>query len=163
MEGVPGGVIVNTMKVSARITALDPSARKVTLLKPDGEKVTVKVGLYAKNYDQLKVGDMVNATLTEELVVYLDGKAPAAADGAAGLVALAPKGEQPGGVVAETIQVTATIKEIDGGARTATLIFQDGTEKTFPVRDDIDLSSRMVGEKVVFLVTEIMALEVETP
>jgi hypothetical protein len=31
------------------------------------------------------------------------------------------------------------------------------------VRDDIDLSQRKVGEKVVFLVTEMIAISVEKP
>ena len=52
---------------------------------------------------------------------------------------------------------------IDPGKRTATLRFEDGSTKTFPVRDDIDLSLRKVGEKVVFLVTEMIAISVEKP
>jgi len=41
--------------------------------------------------------------------------------------------------------------------------FNDGSVETFPVRDDIDLSQRKVGEKVVFMVTEMVALSVEKP
>ena len=78
-------------------------------------------------------------------------------------VALAPKGAQPGGIVAETVKITATVTEIDQSKRTATLRFDDGTIETFPVRDDIDLSKHEVGEKVVFVVTEAVALSVEKP
>ena len=162
-EGVPGGIIVNTLDVSARVTAIDTSNRKLTLLKPDGDKFTVKVGPEAVNFDQIRVGDLVNATVTEELVVYLDEEGASAPDGAAGVVALAPKGAQPGGLVAETVQVTATVTAIDRTNRTATLRFEDGSTKTFPVRDDIDLSQRKVGEKVVFQVTEMIAISVEKP
>ena len=162
-EGVPGGIIVNTLDVSARVTAIDTSNRKLTLLKPDGDKFTVKVGPEAVNFDQIRVGDLVNATVTEELVVYLDEEGASAPDGAAGLVALAPKGAQPGGLVAETVQVTATVTAIDRTNRNATLRFEDGSTKTFPVRDDIDLSQRKVGEKVVFQVTEMIAISVEKP
>ena len=52
---------------------------------------------------------------------------------------------------------------IDRTKRTATLRFEDGRTKTFPVRDDIDLSRRKVGEKVVFLVTEMVAISVDKP
>ena len=162
-EGVPGGVIVNTLDVSARVTAIDTSNRKLTLLGPDGDKSTVKVGPEAVNFDQIRVGDLVNATVTEELVVYLDEEGASAPDGAAGVVALAPKGAQPGGLVAETVQVTATVTAIDQTNRTATLQFEDGSSKSFPVRDDIDLSQRKVGEKVVFQVTEMIAISVEKP
>ena len=162
-EGVPGGVIVDTLDVSARVTAIDTSNRKVTLLGPDGDKFTVKVGPEAVNFDQIRVGDLVKATVTEELVVYLDEEGASAPDGSAAMVALAPKGAQPGGLVAETVQVTATVTAIDRPNRTATLQFEDGSSKTFPVRDDIDLSKRKVGEKVVFQVTEMIAISVEKP
>jgi len=65
--------------------------------------------------------------------------------------------------VAETVQVTATVTAIDQTNRTATLQFEDGSTKTLPVRDDIDLSQRKVGEKVVFQVTEMIAISVEKP
>ncbi|MDZ7579911.1 MAG: hypothetical protein U5R30_04610 [Deltaproteobacteria bacterium] len=162
-EGVPGGVFVNTVNVSARVTAIDKTNRKVTLLGPDGDKVTVKVGPAAVNFDQIRVGDLVNATLTEELVVYLDEEGASAPDGSAAMVALAPKGAQPGGLMAETMQVTATVTAIDRANRTATLQFEDGSTKTLPVRDDIDLNQREVGEKVVFQVTEMIAISVEKP
>lgn len=162
-EGVPGGVIVETVEVSAKVTAIDTANRKVTLLGPDGEESTVKVGPEAVNFDQVRVGDMVNVTLIEELVVYLDEEGASVPDGSAAMVALAPKGAQPGGIVAATTQVTATVKAIDQKNRTATLQFEDGTVETFPVRDDIDLSKRKVGEKVVFQVTEAIAITVEKP
>ena len=162
-KGVPGGVFVNTVEVSVKVTAIDTANRKLTLLLPDGEKTTVKVGPEAINFDQIQTGDLVKATLTEELVVYLDEEGAAAPDGAAAMVALAPKGAQPGGLVAEAVQVTATVTAIDPAKRTATLRFEDGRAKTFPVRDDIDLSQRKIGEKVVFLVTEMIALSVEKP
>lgn len=160
-EGVPGGVIVNTQDVSAKVTAIDTSNRKLTLLRPDGDKFTVKVGPEAVNFDQIRVGDLVNATVTEELVVYLDEEGALAPDGSAGVVALAPKGAQPGGLVAGTVQATATVTAIDRTNRTATLRFEDGSTKTLPVRDDIDLSQRKVGEKVVFQVTEMIAISVK--
>jgi hypothetical protein len=162
-EGVPGGVIVDTLDVSAKVTAIDTSNRKVTLLGPDGDKFTVKVGPEAVNFDQIRVGDLVNATVTEELVVYLDEEGASAPDGSAAVVALAPKGAQPGGLVAEIVQVTAKVIAIDQTNRTATLQFEDGSSKIFPVRDDIDLSQRKVGEKVVFQVTEMIAISVEKP
>jgi translation elongation factor P/translation initiation factor 5A len=160
-QGVPGGIIVNTVEVSAKVTGIDPGNRKVTLLMSDGNKTTVKVRPEAVNFDQIRKDDLVKVTLTEELVVYLDKEGASSPDGTAGIVALAPKGAQPGGVMAETTQVTATVAAIDPAGRTATLLFDDGSSKAFPVRDDIDLSRHKIGEKVVFLVTEMIAVSVE--
>jgi hypothetical protein len=78
-------------------------------------------------------------------------------------VELAPKGAKPGGLVAETTQVTAKVTAIDQKKRTATLRFEDGSTKTLPVRSDVDLSKRKVGEQVVFQVTEMVAVSVEKP
>jgi hypothetical protein len=39
---VPGGVIGNTIEVRAKVTAIDQTTRKATLLGPDGKKFTVK-------------------------------------------------------------------------------------------------------------------------
>jgi hypothetical protein len=159
--GVPGGVFVNTREVSARVTAIDYAKRTATLLDSDGKKFPVKVGPDAINFDQVKVGDLVKATLTEELVVYLAGGREPKRDAAAAVVVLAPKGAQPGGVVAETVRVTGTVIAIDRTNRTATLRFEDGSTKTFPVRPDVDLNQRRVGEKVTFRVTQMIALTVE--
>jgi hypothetical protein len=160
-EGVPGGVFVNTVEMQAKVIAIDKENRKVTLLGPEGEEETVKVGPGAVNFDQVKVGDMLKATLTEALVVFVDEEGATAPDGAAAMVELAPKGAQPGGVVAETVQITATITAMDTTIRTVTLEAEDGSTQTFPVRDDIDMSKHNVGEKVVFQVTEMIALSVE--
>jgi hypothetical protein len=162
-EGVPGGVVVNTLNVSARVRAIDKANRKVTLLGPDGKTFTVKVDPAAVNFDQVGVGDQVNLTVTEELVVYLNEEGASPSDGSAALVALAPKGAQPGGLVAETTQIIGTVAAIDLKKRTATLRFQDGSTKTFPVRSDVDLSKRKLGEQVVFRVTEMIAISVEKP
>lgn len=162
-EGVPGGVIVGTLDVKAKVTAIDKAARNVTLMGPDGEEYTTEVGPNAVNFDQVMVGDMLNVTLTRELVVYLDDAGLSGPDGAAGVIAGAPKGDKPAGLVVDAIQATATITEIDTINRTATVQFEDGNFQTLPVRDDIDMSLRKVGEKVVFQSTELIEITVKTP
>jgi hypothetical protein len=161
--GVPGGVIVQTVQVSAKVAAIDRASRKVTLVSSDGIKKVVKAGPEVINFDQIHVGDRVKVTAAEELVVQMTPPGESAENKDAALVALAPKGAKPGGVVASTTQVTATVKEIDLANRTATLEFEDGSLRTFPVRSDVDLKQRKVGEKVAFRITEMVALAVESP
>ena len=173
--------LVKTVEISARVTAIDHANRRVMLLGPNGEKKTVTVGPEAVNFDQVRVGDLVNIRATEELVVGLiperaavpEGKAVQSLgyidteavdpmpDGAAGIVALAAKGAQPGGLVAGTMRTTATVVAIDHAMRTAKLEFKDGSTQTFPVRADIDLSRHKVGERVFFQLTEMIAISVE--
>ena len=161
--GVPGGVTVETHKMTARVSAIDTASRKVTLALPDGKQRTVKCGPDVINFDQISIGDQVNITVVDELVAYLAEAGAPPAQGAAAVVVLAPKGAKPGGVVADTVQVTATVTAIDLKHHKATLQFTDGTTRTIAVRPDVDLTQRKVGEQVVIRSTEALAISVEKP
>jgi len=65
----PGIVMVETSALSAKVLAVDPAKRRVTLEEPDGKKKTVKLGKKVTNLDQLKVGDSIDMVMTESLVV----------------------------------------------------------------------------------------------
>lgn len=156
-EGVPGGAVVSTLQVTAEVVAIDHFNRSASLLRPDGETVTIKVGPEAMHFEEIVVGDMVQVTFVEELIVSVD-KSGTAMSGSASAVAL---GAQAGGMAEMINQVVATVSAIDQVNRTATLQFEDGTERTIPVRSDIDLSEHKPGEKVVFQVTEMMAIDIQ--
>jgi len=162
-SGVPGGMAVSTYKETATVTAIDKATRKVTLVTPDGTSSTVKCGPAVANFDQIEVGDQVKATVTEQLVVFVRKPGEPAGDGAAAVVALAPIGDKPGVVMANTEEITARVQAIDVKHHKATLLFSDGTTKTFKVRPDVDLTKQTVGGDVVFRTTEAMAVSVEKP
>jgi hypothetical protein len=139
-KGVPGGVLVQTVKITATVTAIDPAERKATLQGSGGNKFTVNMGPAAVNFDQIRVGDQITATVTQKAVVSLDDKEVATAEGS---------------------QFTAKVIAINSEKRTATLRFEDGATETLPVRDDVDLSRHKVGEQVVFRVADMTAIWVE--
>ena len=161
--GVAGGVTVETYQSSATVTAIDAGTRSVTVVSPNGATAAFKCGPEVVNFDQIHVGDQIRATLTKELVVFLRPAGEPAADGAAGAIARPAKGEKPGIVMADTVEVTATVKAIDLKRHEATLQFPDGSTKTFPVRPDVDLAKAKLGEQVVIRSTQAMALLVEKP
>jgi Cu/Ag efflux protein CusF len=162
-QGVPGGVVVETHKMTATVTGIDAANRKVTLVTPGGEKTTVKCGPEVINFDQIRVGDQLKVKVTEELAIYMAAEGAPPSDGAATVVALAPKGAKPGGIVANTVQITAKVTAIDLKHHKATLQFPDGTTRTVAVRKDVDLTKRQVGEEVVIRSTEALAISVEKP
>ena len=139
-KGVPGGKLVQTVKVTATVTAIDQAERKATLQKADGKQFTVEVAPGAVNLDQIRVGDRINATVTQKVDISLDNNEPPSAKG---------------------VRMTAKVIAIDAGNRTVTLRFEDGSTETQPVRDDVNLSRHKVGEQVVFRVTEMTAIWVE--
>jgi hypothetical protein len=161
--GVPGGIRVDTYKTTATVTDIDAADRKVTLVSPEGKKTTVKCGPEVINFDQIRVGDQLKVTVAQELVVYMAKGNPPADQGQAALVALAPKGAKPGGLMANTVQVIAKVSAIDLKHHKATLQFPDGTTRTVDVRKDVDLTQRQVGEEVVIRTTEALAILVEKP
>jgi hypothetical protein len=163
VEGVPGGVIVNTVEVSAKVIDIDQEKRVATLQAANGKTFTAKAGPKAVNFDKVSVGDMVNITLTEEFVVSVveDGAPPVEASSAAAVTA--PKGAEPGGIIAKTRQVVGTVTAIDMENRMVELQFSDGGTKPFPVREDIARTRPKVGEQVTFRLTETVAISVEKP
>ena len=57
--GVPGGVRVQTFKTSAKVTAIDPVKRTMTMVTPNGKKTTFKAGPEITNFEQIRVGDEI--------------------------------------------------------------------------------------------------------
>jgi hypothetical protein len=162
-EGVPGGGVVATYELKASVAAIDKASRKVTLVDAAGIKKTVKAGPEVINFDQIRVGDQLKITATEELVVYVAGAGETSSDGGAQLVALSPKGAKPGAIMAETTRVTAKVTAINGEQHRATLQFEDGTTRVVAVRPDVDLSKQKVGDSVVIRITDALAIQVAKP
>lgn len=162
VEGVAGGVMVRKIQLEAEVVSVDQQKREAVLRGPQGKEVTVKVGKEAVNFYQVAPGDRVNVLMARELVVYVpDGKEKdETPDGTALAGARAEQGEKPAGVVVSSTKVTAKIKALDTKARTATLVLENGEEDTFSVRPDVDMTKYKAGQDVVFLITDLLALEV---
>jgi hypothetical protein len=163
IETKDGAAIIDTFTMTAKVTAIDATKRKLTLTTPDGKRATYKAGPDVINFNQIKIGDQVKAMVTEELAVFLrkDGTPPSV--GEAGAVALAPKGAKPGVLMADTVELTAQITAIDAKSRKATLQFVDGSTKQLKVGKDADLTRVKPGDAVTVRVTEALALLVEKP
>jgi Cu/Ag efflux protein CusF len=161
IETPTGAEVIETIQVTATVAGINYDTRQVVLLGPGGREFTYKVDKSAINFDQIKVRDLVKATITEKLAVYLSkDKAPPSA-GAAAMVALAPKGAMPGGVVASTSEVTATVKSVDAKTRKVTLQFVDGSTDTVTVGKAVDLSKVSTGDTVTARLTESIAIAME--
>lgn len=162
-EGVPGGTILETYKITATVTAVDAASRNVTLALRDGTTTVFKAGPEVVNFNQIQVGDQVKATVAEQLVVFARKNGEPANDGAAAAIALAPVGAKPGGLMANTVEVTAKVEAIDLKHRKATVRFPDGHSQTFKIRKDVDMTKARLGDEVVFRATEALAITVEKP
>lgn len=74
----PGGVVVATKKLTARVVKIDQEKRLVTLTGPEGNTRTLEVGPEVKRLSEIRVGDQVTFQYTEALMLDVRPSAPAA-------------------------------------------------------------------------------------
>ena len=158
-----GAIEVNAITATSKVTAVDSAKRTVTLTNEAGENNTYKLGKDVRNFDQIKVGDTVNATLLESVAVAVSKSSAAPGAGGRDLVAVAPKGAKPGVVMAKTKQITAKIVSVDPQARTVTVKGPMGGKPTIKVGPNVNLNELQNGDDVTLRVTDALAIRVEKP
>jgi hypothetical protein len=162
-QGVPGGTWIESYKIPVTVAAIDPASRKVTLVASDNSTNTFTAGPDFNGFDQLRVGDQVQASVARELVVFLrkHGVPPEADTTAA--KELIKDSEHPSILKADTVERTAKVTAISPSQGQATLQFSDGTTRTITVRRDVNLYSEKVGEEVVIRTRSAAVLNLEKP
>jgi len=159
----PGAVVVDVVQWTGTVKAVDPAKKLVTVEGPGGRTTTVNAQ-NARNLDQVKPGDKVNVELIEEMALFVRKAeaAPSASEEQA--VELAPKGKMPGGVVANTVQITANVEAIDYGKRTVDLKGPLGNVRTLKVDKSVkNFDQVKKGDQVVIRHTEAIAISVTKP
>jgi hypothetical protein len=158
----PGtGTLTSAVVITARVEAVDPARRTVTLKGPKGNVKTVEAGPDVRNFDQIKVGDMVVARYVESLTLTLkkDGK-ELRSKGEMADAARSKVGEKPAGVVGQQIEVTADVIAVNAKTQTLTLKGPKQTvELKVPSREQFKLVK--VGDQIQAVYTEALALSVE--
>jgi len=161
MTSSPGKVsLAQTIDVSATITAIDKATRGITLKGPKGDEVKVTAGPEVKNFDQLKVGDVVNLKYYESLAMELKkgGGMKVEKTEKAGAAGVKP-GEKPAGVAGRQITVVGDVIAMDAATQTLTV---KGPERTvnLKVRDPEQYKLVAVGDQIQATYTEALAVAV---
>jgi Cu/Ag efflux protein CusF len=159
----PGGVIVDVIKLTGTVKAVDLDKKTVTVEGSGGRTVVVNAK-NARNLDQVKVGDKVNLEFVEELALFVrKADAPPSATDVR-MVELAPRGQKPSGLVAETIELTGNVEAVDSKKRTITLKGPAGNVRTFKVDKAVkNFDQIKKGDQIVLRITEAVALSVVKP
>ncbi|MGB6219840.1 hypothetical protein [Haloferula sp.] len=161
--GVPGAEVTDTTTFKATVTGIDATKRKVTLVSKEGKKLNFTAGPEVRNFNQIEIGDQLTVSLTETFSIRMAKPGEVIDDEAFGTVDLPPLGSKPGLKMTDTFQSSATITAIDTKRRKVTLQFVDGSTKKYPVRDDLNLAERKIGEKVVIRSNEVYEINLEKP
>jgi Cu/Ag efflux protein CusF len=158
----PGkGAAARVVTITASVEAIDAAERTVTLKGPRGRVVTLPVGPQVKNFDQIKVGDMVAVRYYEALSLELKkgGSGIRERSERAGTASAQP-GERPAAGAARTITVVADVIAVNPKRQTITL---RGPKRTvdLKVKDPKQLKLVKVGDQVEATYTEAIAVSVE--
>lgn len=160
---LPSKVEIDAITAGATVTAVDKAKRTFTLKASDGKTHSFTAGPEMRNFDQMNVGDKVEATYAEEMSISVNksGAAPSMQEKTA--VVRAPKGAKPGVILASSTEVTGVVTAIDHKARTVTLMGPKGKEATFPVKEGVKGFENVAkGDNVVISYTDALSISVVT-
>jgi Cu/Ag efflux protein CusF len=157
-----GATAMKTMKATATVVGIDPATRMVTLKRSNGQVVNVTASEEVRNFDQIKVGDMVTAEYTQALSVDLK-------KGGSGIresvdresAARASEGAKPGGAVGREITILANVVSVNKKDQTVRLQGPHGNMVDVKVQDPEDLNNVKKGDQVQAVYTEALAVAVQ--
>lgn len=69
--GTPGGVVVNTARISAKVEAIDYASREVAVRGPKGNLRAFKVSEDVQGLAQVNIGDTISVTYAEALALEM--------------------------------------------------------------------------------------------
>jgi hypothetical protein len=158
----PGkGVIAEVVRVAATVEAVDAANRLVTLKGPEGNSFVVKAGPEIRNFDRIKVGDIVDARFTEALTLELKkgggGVRERIESESAGV---SKPGERPAAAAGRTVTVVADVIAVNAAKQSVRL---RGPNRTvdLKVRDPEQFKLIKVGDQVEARFTESVAIALD--
>jgi len=147
-------------KVTLAVESVDKATRSIVLKNAKGEQMKIVAGDEVKNFDQIKAGDQVVATYTQELMMTLKkgGGALRQRVDSSQQVSAAP-GQRPSASEAREVAFIADVQQVDRKKQTVTL---RGAVKTITlkVRDPEQLKLISKGDQVEGIFAEAIAIAV---
>ena len=153
---IPG----ETKTTRLTVEAIDAATRQVTVKKADGTYDILYVPNTVKQFDSLKVGNVINATHYENMIVQL--KAPGSKDVDTAARNVTTPAKDGGGTIAHQRTITATITAIDPSVPSVSLTGPGGFKYSTRVQDKAALAKVKVGDRLDITWTEAVLVSIET-
>jgi Cu/Ag efflux protein CusF len=163
-KGPTGAGVAQALEIQGVVTAIDKENRTVTVKGPQGNLRDIKVGEGARNFDQVKVGDMVTLAYGEAFTIALE-KSKGAKPGKIVTEEFkrAAPGEKPGGKLVSQIAIVGTVTVITGNTQVVTVRGPEGKELDIKVQDEAKLKNLKIGDLVKATYTEAVVISVTAP
>ncbi|KFB78294.1 hypothetical protein [Candidatus Accumulibacter cognatus] len=144
------------------VESIDKASRSIVLKNARGEQMKVIAGDEIKNFDQIKAGDQVVTTYTQELMMTLKkggGALRERIDSSQQGSASASAGQKPAAYEAKEVAFIADVQQVDLKKKTVTL---RGAKKTvtLKIRDPEQLKLISKGDQVEGIFSEAVAIAV---
>jgi Cu/Ag efflux protein CusF len=146
--------------VTATITAIDAPTRTVTLKTKTGKVEEMVVGEEARNFDQLKVGDVVTIQYREALTLSLKKGSGAATAQEKEISERSAPGAKPGGVMGREVTVVAQVMAVNKEAQIVTVKGPKGRIVDLHVEDPAQMAGIVKGDRVQAVYTQAVAVSV---
>ena len=159
----PGkAAVVAAAELSAQVVSVDKKTRTVSLKGPKGNVMDVVASDEVKNFNQIKVGDMVVVRYMQSLALELQP----VKSGAGGIsvtegAGKAEPGKRPAAGAVREIQAIAKVTAIDQNAKTISLTGPRGNTVTLDVQNPEHFKVVKMGDEVLVTYTEAVAVSVE--
>ena len=153
---------VAAVELSAQVVSIDKKTRTVTVKGPKGKVVDIVAPEEVKNFDQIKVGDMLMVRYVQSLALELQ-KVKSGATGIAVTegAAKAQPGQRPAVGAAREITALAKVTAIDQKAKTISLTGPRGNTVTLDVQNPDQFKVVKMGDEVLVTYTEAVAVSIE--
>jgi Cu/Ag efflux protein CusF len=157
---VSGSALATSIQGGATVERIERATREVTLRRHDGSLLPIVAGEEVRNFDQIRVGDIVETEIIEAVAVAVEPAHTQVRERRDQVSAQrALPGERPGAKTTRTVDIVATVQDVDPKAR---LITVRGALQTvqLKVADAIDLSQIKRGDNVRAVYVESISMRV---
>jgi hypothetical protein len=132
--------VLSEMTLQGTVTAVDHTARTVTIRGTQGNIVTLDVPLSVARFDQVKVGDTITAAYYDRVNVRLKDPGEAAVDRTVEPTTTTTAGALPGATIAKQRVATATVTGWDPATRTISFTGPRGASYSRRIAETTDVS-----------------------
>ena len=165
VEAAPGVLkVAEGVQVQGKFKSVDQKTSQVVIVGPNGNEFKTTLGNEVKNFNQIKVGDIV--TLTHVEIFVADIKKPSKVEIRERVetekAVTAKLGDKPAAAIERQVAIVADVTAVDEKKGTLTV---RGATRTLDikVKDPKVLKGIKVGTQIETVVTEIIAIEVSAP